>query len=314
MMRCFVIAALAALGAAVAPAQAPARGPLPAGKVPPGKVFMVVQPHHDDHTTDYGMGGLIARLVDEGYTGYYIRASNDEKDGPHGYPLDDMINLKECIAATRILGIKDVFSLNWRNDYMDSIPLQELRAQIILLIRKYRPDVVLGHDPWAHYDRNPDHRKVARALADAFWLAGYANVHPEHLALGLKPHRVPYLFLKARVDYGRGHEANIAMELNAEQVRRKQQAYVAHRNVYANPATATRMRELLKAENLVIDAIEDKTDQEAAILLDEWHMEWISRKRGAENGLPYAEIYWRIDEFDHLPGLKDYIGENAVPR
>lgn len=314
MMRCFVIAALAALGAAVAFAQPSTRATLPAGKVPPGKVFMVVQPHHDDHTTDYGMGGLIARLVDEGYTGYYIRASNDEKDGPHGYPLDDMINLKECITATRILGIKDVFSFNWRNDYMDSIPRQELRSQIILLIRKYRPDVVLGHDPWAHYDRNPDHRKVARALADAFWLAGYANVHPEHLALGLKPHRVPYLFLKARVDYGRGHEANVAMELNAEQVRRKQKAYVAHRNVYANPATATRMRELLKAENLVIGAIEDKTDQEAAILFDEWHMEWISRKRGAENGLPYAEIYWRIGEFDHLPGLKDYIGGNAVPR
>ena len=116
MMRSLAIAALAALGAAVALAQAPARGPLPAGKVPPGKVFMVVQPHHDDHTTDYGMGGLIARLVDEGYTGYYIRASNDEKDGPHGYPLDDMINLKECITATRILGIKDVFSFNWRND------------------------------------------------------------------------------------------------------------------------------------------------------------------------------------------------------
>jgi LmbE family N-acetylglucosaminyl deacetylase len=225
-----------------------------------------------------------------------------------------MINLKECITATRILGIKDVFSFNWRNDYMDSTPLQELRAQIILLIRKYRPDVVLGHDPWAHYDRNPDHRKVARALADAFWLAGYANVHPEHLALGLKPHRVPYLFLKARVDYGRGHEANVAMEINAEQVRRKQKAYVAHRNVYANPAAAARMRKLLQAENLVVDAIEDQTDQAAAILFDEWHMEWISRKRGAENGLPYAEIYWRIEEFDHLPGLKDYVADNAVPR
>ena len=46
--------------------------------------------------------------------------------------------------------MEQVISLNWRNDYMDSIPLQ------------YRPDVVMGRDPWAHYDRNPDHRKVAR--------------------------------------------------------------------------------------------------------------------------------------------------------
>ena len=54
---------------------------LPLIKLPPGKVVLVMQPHHDDHTTDYGMGGLIARFVDEGYDVYYVRASNDEKDG-----------------------------------------------------------------------------------------------------------------------------------------------------------------------------------------------------------------------------------------
>ena len=56
---------------------------LPLMKLPPGKVVLVLQPHHDDHTTDYGMGGLIARFVDEGYEVYYVRASNDEKDGSH---------------------------------------------------------------------------------------------------------------------------------------------------------------------------------------------------------------------------------------
>ena len=45
-------------------------------------------------------------------------------------------------------------------------------------------------------------------------MAGYANVHPEHLELGLEPHRAPFLFLKARVDYGRGHWPNVAVELN----------------------------------------------------------------------------------------------------
>ncbi|MEX2299398.1 MAG: PIG-L deacetylase family protein [Bryobacterales bacterium] len=285
---------------------------LPLAKLPRGKVFMVIEPHHDDHTTDYGMGGLIARLIDEGYTGYYVRASNDEKDGRHGYPLNDMINLKESRAATKILGIDEVISLNWRNDYMDPIPLQELRGQLILLIRKYRPDVVLGHDPWAHYDRNPDHRKVARALAEAFWMAGQANVHLEHLRLGLKPHRVPYLFLKARVDYGRGHWPNVAVELTESQVRRKQRAYSAHRNVYANPATAGAVRRQLAGENLVVPEIEGLSDQAAAVLFEEWHMDWISGKRGAENGVRYAEVYWFRDEFDHLPGLEEYIRRNAV--
>ena len=100
---------------------------------------LVPQPHHDDHTTDYGMGGLIARFVDEGYDAYYGRASNDEKDGSHLPGENDIINLRESVAATKILGMKQVISLNWRNDYTAPIPLNELRSQLIFLIRKYRP-------------------------------------------------------------------------------------------------------------------------------------------------------------------------------
>lgn len=293
-------------------AAAQQRPPLPLADIPPGKTFLVLQPHHDDHTTDYGMGGLIARMIDEGYRGIYVRASNDEKDGRHGYPLDDMINRKEAVAATKTLGIDEVVSLGWRNDYMDPIPLQELRGQAILLIRKYKPDVVLGHDPWAHYDRNPDHRKVSRALAEAFWMAGYENVHPEHFELGYEPHRVPYLFLKARVDYGRGHWANVAVTLNEEQLRRKQIAFHTHRNVYANPTRAAAYRRTLAEEGLSIPALEGLNDQQAAVVFDELYMEWISRKRGEENDVDMAEIYWFRDEFDHLPGLAEYIRKNAV--
>jgi LmbE family N-acetylglucosaminyl deacetylase len=287
---------------------------LPLGKIPPGKILMVIEPHHDDHTTDYGMGGLIARFIDEGYKAYYVRASNDEKDGNRDYALNDMINLRESTAATKILGMEQVISLNWRNDYMDAIPLQELRAQLILLIRKYRPDVVLSHDPWAHYDRNPDHRKVARAVGEAYWMAGLANVHPEHLALGLKPHRVGYLFYKARTDYGRGHEPNVAMELTESQVRRKMKAYSTHRNVYAKPSMAQAVKKQLAARNQTIPEAEGLSDQDAAVMFEEWYMDWISRKRGRENGVRYAEVYWFQDEFDYLPGLKEYIGANGVKK
>lgn len=287
---------------------------LPVVDLPPGRTFMVLQPHHDDHTTDYGMGGLIAKLTEAGWEGWFVRASNDEKDGAFGYPHNDMINLRESEAATRILGMKGVYSFGWRNDYMDPIPLQELRAQLILLLRKHRPELVLGHDPWGHYDRNPDHRKVARAMAEAVWMAGLANVHPEHAELGLKPHRVAYLFLKARVDYGRGHHANAAVELTESQVRKKQKAYSAHRNVYASPAMARNIRQLLDKERLTVPELEGKTDQEAAVMIEEWYMEWISRKRGTENKVPYAEIYWFADEFDYIPGLRQYLKDNVVKK
>ena len=143
-------------------------------------------------------------------------------------------------------------------------------------------------------------------------MAGYANVHPEHLSLGLEPHRTPYLFLKARVDYGRGHEPNVVVEINPSQVARKQKAYSAHRNVYAKPAAARSIRKQLTGQGLMVEEIEGLNDQEAAVLFEEWYMEWISRKQGRENGLTYGEVYWFRDEFDHLPGLKDYIRAQAV--
>jgi LmbE family N-acetylglucosaminyl deacetylase len=291
-----------------------AADPLPVIKLPPGKVVLVLQPHHDDHTTDYGMGGLIARFVDEGYDVHYVRASNDEKDGTREPAENDNINHREAVAAAKVLGMKDVISLNWRNDYTASIPLNELRAQLIFLIRKYKPDVVLGHNPWEHYQKNPDHRNVGRAMAEAFWLAGDRNVHPEHFALGVAPHAASYLFGKARLDWGLGHTPNVAVELKENQVRRKATAYQTHRNVYAHPGTARAVRASLARENLYVPEFANMDDQAAAVQMEEWHMEWISRKRGKEAGVQYAEDYYFLDEFDHLPGIRDYLRKNVQKR
>ncbi len=236
--------------------------------------------HHDDHTWDWGFSGFIAKLADAGWTGYFVRATNDEKDssiGEHGegWAKGDIINLKESRDAARILGLKDVLSLNWRNDHMDSIPLRELRAQHILLLRKFRPEIVMTYDPWGQYDRNPDHRKVSRSMGEALWMAGLANVHPEHFELGLKPWRVPHVFYGFRANYGKGHEVNAAVAITAEHVRRKTSAHFAHKNVYGGGA----------------DPLLEKDAR------------WI----GAMAGVEFAEKYYYRGEFDHLPGLKEYL-------
>jgi LmbE family N-acetylglucosaminyl deacetylase len=257
------------------------------------------------------MGGLIARFVDEGYDVYYVRASNDEKDGSRLPAENDNINRRESVAAAKVLGMKEVISLNWRNDYTAPIPLNELRAQLIFLIRKYKPDIVVGHNPWEHYQKNPDHRNVARAMAEAFWLAGYANVHPEQLKLGVAPHQAAYLFGKARLDWGLGHTPNVAVELSPEQVRRKQIAYQTHRNVYAHPSSARGLRATLAKQNLYVPQFDNLDDQDAAVQMEEWYMEWISAERGKQAGVKYAEDYYFMDEFYHLPGLKDYLQKNV---
>jgi LmbE family N-acetylglucosaminyl deacetylase len=214
--------ALLALSASAAPAQS-------------SKTFLILQAHHDDHTWDWGFGGFAAKLAEEGWAGYFVRTTNDEKDSSKGWGQGDQINLKEARDAIAILGMKDVISLNWRNDHMDSIPLPDLRAQYILLIRKFRPEIVMTYNPWGHYDRNPDHRKVARAAGEALWLSGFANVHPEHADIGLQPYRVPQVYYGHRDDYGLGHTTNFTLKLTESQLKKKTLAWWAHKNVRGEP-------------------------------------------------------------------------------
>jgi LmbE family N-acetylglucosaminyl deacetylase len=201
------------------------------------KTFLVIQAHHDDHTWDWGFGGFAAKLAEEGWTGYFVRTTNDEKDSSTGWGEGDQINLKESREAIAALGMKGVISLNWRNDHMDSTPITDLRAQYILLIRKYRPEIVMTFNPWGHYDRNPDHRRVARAAGEALWLSGYSNVHPEHAEVGAAPYRVPKVYFGHRDDYGYGHTPNFSLKLTPEQLRKKTLAWWAHKNVRGNPPT-----------------------------------------------------------------------------
>lgn len=232
------------------------------------KNFLVVLAHHDDHTWEWGFAGMIAKLAEEGASGYYVRTTNDEKDASAamGWGKGDQVNLAECRIATRALGMKDVISLNWRNDHTSSVPLKEMRAQFILLIRKFRPAVVMTFDPWGHYDRNPDHRKVARAMGEALWLAQFENVNPEHLDLGLKPYRVPQVYYGQRDDYGLGHTPNFKLTLTPAQVEKKRQAWWAHKNVRGNPAS-----------------------------------------QPAPGNPPNQEVYFSRGEWDDLPGLKEIL-------
>ena len=50
------------------------------GKPHAGKVLAAIQPHADD--LPIFAGGLVFKLLDEGYTGYLIRTTNDDHTGP----------------------------------------------------------------------------------------------------------------------------------------------------------------------------------------------------------------------------------------
>ena len=71
----------------------------------------------------------------------------------------------------------------------------ENRARVSEVIRRLRPSVVLGHDPWKRYRLHPDHHAAGRLTVDAIVAARDPFFHREQLDAGLVPHRPDALLL-----------------------------------------------------------------------------------------------------------------------
>ena len=161
-----------------------------------GKVLAAIQPHSDD--IPIFAAGTVIKLIDEGYTGYLIRVTNDDMAGPGTIGNTVLENEKDNLAVARALGCKKVFDLNYSNHQMDQESRLEIRARFIFLFRLLKVDTIVCYDPWGHYEENPDHYVTAQAAEAACWMAGGDKDYPEHFAAGLKPHAVGSKYYFAR--------------------------------------------------------------------------------------------------------------------
>jgi LmbE family N-acetylglucosaminyl deacetylase len=165
------------------------------GKPHKGKVLLAIQPHSDD--IPLSAGGLVAKLIDEGYTGYLCSVSDDAR-GAGEYAQNRLDN--KNIAD--FYGMKGSFEFLMPHHQMDSIGIQDLKQRFIFLIRFLKVDTIVSMDPWGHYEENPDHYVTGMAVEAARWIAGSKD-YPEHFAAGLGPY-VP----KERYYYSRARETN----------------------------------------------------------------------------------------------------------
>src|SRR5579863_1185074 len=83
------------------------------GKPHTGKVLAAVQPHADD--VPLFAGGTVAKLINEGYTGYLIRTTNDEMTGGGSRGEGILHNERDNEAVARALGLKKTYDLYYRN-------------------------------------------------------------------------------------------------------------------------------------------------------------------------------------------------------
>jgi len=173
------------------------------GRPHEGKVLLAVQAHSDD--IPLTASGVVAKLIKEGYTGYLLRATNDDMGdapglGTPGTVGDHVLgNERDNAEVAKVLGLKKVFDLNYPNHRMADVSQNELQCRLIFLIRLLKVDTVVCWDPWAHDEENPDHWQIARGVEAACWMAGRAHDYPEQFAAaGLAPYTVTQKYYYAR--------------------------------------------------------------------------------------------------------------------
>lgn len=129
------------------------------------KHALVIGAHPDDN--EFGAGGTIAKLAEQGWQITFIIATNGNKGshdaGMSSYRLSETRE-HEQRAAANVLGVKRVIFL--RNNDGELEPTPQLRAEFALYIRHLKPNLVFTHDPWKHYMFHPDHRAVGFAVIE----------------------------------------------------------------------------------------------------------------------------------------------------
>jgi len=156
---------------------------------------MVVTPHPDD--AEFGVAGTVARWTSEGKGVTYVVCTNGDKgtSDPSLKPEElARIREEEQLAACKLLGVRYVEFLRYPDAGLEDN--HEFRKDLVRMIRKYRPEVVVTSDPYRGYIWHRDHRIAARVTLDAiFPYARDVHSYPDLYKEGLEPHKVREVLL-----------------------------------------------------------------------------------------------------------------------
>lgn len=177
-----------------------------------GKTIVVFGAHPDD--PDFGSGATVAKYVKEGATAYYVVCTDGSRGSrDHKVDHDTLIEERhqEQKAAADKIGVKEIIFLNHEDGTLNADI--NFKEEIVRIIRKLKPDLVITHDPdWFYVpDAGPafvqdgvsysfvnhsDHRQTGIAVLDAVYpLARDLSSFPHHMEEGLEPHKVHEMYL-----------------------------------------------------------------------------------------------------------------------
>ena len=130
--------------------------------------ILAIGAHPDD--VELGCGGTLAKLILEGKKAAIV----DLTQGELGTRGTNITRAQEAASASEILGISARENLKMKDGFI--LNSEEYQIQIVKMIRKYQPEIVLAN---AVDDRHPDHAKAAKLVSDACFLSGLVKIETE---------------------------------------------------------------------------------------------------------------------------------------
>ncbi len=140
---------------------------------------LAIGAHPDD--IEFGCGGTLAKWAAKGCAIFHLVCTDGSKGtwdaNVVAADLAQRRQIEQEDAARVLGGTAPVTFLGWTDGELECGMTQ--RAQVVETIRRVKPEVVLGHDPWRRYRLHPDHRNAGFLATDGVVAARDPLFFPE---------------------------------------------------------------------------------------------------------------------------------------
>jgi LmbE family N-acetylglucosaminyl deacetylase len=185
---------------------------------------LVVAAHPDD--IEFGCAGTVARWVQEGTQVTYALLTNGAAGSSDPeMTRERLAELREAEqrASAKVVGVGRVEFLGYEDGLL--VPSLEVRKEVVRLLRRARPEVVVTTDPTMRYfaDRyinHPDHRAAGEVTLDAVIPGSDTRLaYPELLDEGLEPVKLTGVWLMMSAEPNVVVDVTDFMDLKLESLR-----------------------------------------------------------------------------------------------
>ena len=149
--------------------------------------------HPDD--LEFSSTGTLKKLKKAGYQIVYVIVTNGENGFKASSKLPRKerieVRIREQLDVARKLGVLEVVFLDYSDGFLTYS--EELRGQLVGIIKKYKPEIIFSLDPANRSFDNlnlyhRDHRVVAEVVFDACFAAKNLHMYPGN------PHKVEKIY------------------------------------------------------------------------------------------------------------------------